>query len=64
MNKIDCQFERASHIGVAIALLLIAIGFTVIGISLLPVIGLVFAIPVYIASFFFLTARRSRECMR
>lgn len=63
MNKIDCLFERASHIGVAIALLFIAMGFTVVGVSVLPLIGLVFAIPIYVASFFFLTARRSRECL-
>lgn len=62
MRKIDCQFERISHLGVAICLLFIGMGFSLIGVTVLPIIGLVLAAPIYIASFFFLAAPRSREC--
>lgn len=62
MNKSDCLFERVSHMGVSIALFIIALGLSVISIVALPVVGLVIAAPVFVLSIWFLTAPRSREC--
>lgn len=63
MRKSDCLFERSSHLGVGLVLLLIALGFSVIGVTVLPVLGLIVAAPVFLMSFFFFTAQRSRECV-
>jgi hypothetical protein len=62
MNKSDCLFERVSHMGVSIALFIIALGLSVISIVALPVVGFVIAAPVFVLSIWFLTAPRSREC--
>ena len=62
MNKSDCMFERVSHMGVSIALFIIALGLSVISIVALPVVGFVIAAPVFMLSIWFLTAPRSREC--
>jgi hypothetical protein len=43
-------------------LLAICFGFLVIGVTLLPVFGIIFAIPFLSASFLFFMARRSPEC--
>jgi hypothetical protein len=62
MKRIDCLFERASSVGVAIALLFMAMGLSVIGVTVLPVLGLVLALPVFVAAGFFLFSPRSEEC--
>ena len=62
MKRIDCLFERASHFGVGTALLFIALGLTLIGVTVLPVIGLLPAVPVFLAAGWFFTAPRSTEC--
>lgn len=62
MTRSDCTFERASHIGVAFALLLMAGGLSVIGVTVLPVLGIFMAIPVLVAAVAFLIAPRSKEC--
>jgi hypothetical protein len=62
MNKSDCMFERVSHLGVSIALFIIALGFSVISIVGLPVVGFVIAAPVFLLAGWFLTAPRSQEC--
>ncbi len=62
MKRIDCLFERVSSVGVAVALLFMAMGLSVIGITVLPVIGLVLALPVFVAAGFFLFSPSSKEC--
>jgi hypothetical protein len=62
MNRIDCLFERASSIGIAIALLFMAMGLVVIGVTVLPVLGLFLSIPLFMAASAFLFAPRSKEC--
>ena len=56
MNRRNCLFERASNIGVGSALLLIALGFVAITVTVLPPFGLLVAVPVtaLAALFFFL----------
>lgn len=62
MNKVDCLIERPANIGIAIALAVIASGFSVIGITVLPVVGLIVAIPVFFLAGAFLFSKRSAEC--
>ena len=62
MRNIDCLFERVSHFGVGMVLLFAALGLTVIGLTTLPVFGLLLAAPVLILAFFFFTAPHSQEC--
>jgi hypothetical protein len=62
MKSTDCLFERASNIGVAVALLLMAGGLSVVGVTILPVLGIFLAIPVLVGAVAFLIAPRSKEC--
>jgi len=62
MNKLRCLFEKASDVAVAVALGVIALGFGVIGVTVLPVIGLLLAVPVAVAAFIFAAAPQSKDC--
>lgn len=62
MNRFDCFFERFANFSVALALLSIGLGFTVIGVTILPVVGLIVALPVIGLSFVFFAAQRSHAC--
>lgn len=62
MNRLSCIFEKASDFGVAVALGFIAMGFGVIGVTVLPVIGLLLAVPVAVTAFIFAAAPPSRTC--
>ena len=62
MNKTNCLFERVSNFGVGFALLLMALGLSVITIVALPVFGFVIAVPVFFLAGWFITAPRSQEC--
>ena len=62
MSRLNCFFERVSNIGVGAVLFLIALGFVVITITVIPPFGLLVALPVMALSALFLFARRSREC--
>lgn len=62
MNRLNCFFERVSNIGVGAVLFLIALGFVVITITVIPPFGLLVALPVMALSAMFIFARRSREC--
>lgn len=62
MKRVDCLIERPANIGIAIALATIASGFSVIGITVLPVVGLLVAIPIFFLAGAFLFSERSAEC--
>ena len=62
MRKSDCVFEKVSNIGVGIALLFVALGLVVIGVTLTPVLGLFIAVPVFLIAAYFFTAPTSPEC--
>ena len=62
MNSTNCLFERISNVGVGMALLVIAMGLSVISIVALPVVGFVIVAPVLLLAAWFFTAPRSREC--
>ena len=62
MDKQDCVSEKwsARTIGLIILPLALALGF--LGFLILPVVGLFFAIPLFILSFFFLVKPESKVC--
>jgi hypothetical protein len=62
MNKLDCKLERVSNVTIGLVLLLIGLGFTLIGVAIIPVLGLVIAVPVLILAGIFLAAPRSKAC--
>ena len=62
MLKNNCLFERVSHVSVGLILLLFAAGLGMIGVTVLPVIGLIAAMPVLFLAALFFKAPRSREC--
>ena len=62
MRSIDCLFERPANIGVAVALMSMALGLILIGLTVLPVLGIFLSIPVFFFSLAFLFAPRSQEC--
>jgi len=62
MNKTECKLERVSNVTLGFFLLIIGLMFTLIGIMIVPVIGLFVAIPVLIISGIFLASPRSKAC--
>jgi hypothetical protein len=62
MRSVDCLFERVSSVGVGLALLFMALVFSVITITALPVFGFVIAAPVFLLAVWFFFSPRSREC--
>lgn len=62
MNRISCYFEKISDFGVGLFLLFLGLILTVISFTVIPVIGLVFAIPVLVLAVTFLGAKKSKEC--
>ncbi|MGD9042867.1 MAG: hypothetical protein PVG06_04095 [Desulfobacterales bacterium] len=62
MNRLSCHFERISDFAVGLFLLITGLAFTVIGFTILPVIGLFIAIPLLVLAVAFLGAKKSKEC--
>jgi len=62
MKKTDCFFEKVSHFGVGIALLFIAMGLSVMGGTVLTMLGFFVAAPAFFLAAFYLVAAESPEC--
>ena len=62
MNRTDCKLERVSNVTVGLILMGVGLLFSLIGITVLPVIGLLIAVPVLVLSVVFLGAPRSKAC--
>ena len=62
MNRLSCYFERISDFAVGLFLLFLGLALTVVSFTIIPVIGLVVAIPVLVLAISFLGAKRSKEC--
>ena len=62
MNNTDCKLERVSNVTIGFLLLIIGVFFTLIGIMIIPVIGLLVAIPVLLIAVIFLASPRSKAC--
>ncbi len=62
MKKNDCFFEKVSHFGLGMALLFVGLGLSVMGGTVLVLLGFFVAAPVYFLAAFFFTAAESPEC--
>jgi hypothetical protein len=62
MSALSCYIERLSKLGIGITLLIFGLGLVVIGLTIIPVFGLIFAAPVLLASGYFFKAHLNREC--
>lgn len=62
MNRISCYFERISDFAVGLFLLFTGLALTVVSFTIIPVLGLIIAIPVLVLAVAFLGAKRSKEC--
>jgi len=62
MNRIDCKLERVSNVTVGLILMGVGLLFALTGITVLPVIGLLIAMPVLVLAVVFLAAPRSKAC--
>ncbi|MGD8251924.1 MAG: hypothetical protein PVF20_06400 [Desulfobacterales bacterium] len=62
MGAANCLFERFSNMSAGFVLLFLGLGLLVVSFTVLPVVGLVLAVPVLIASIVFFIARRSKQC--
>ena len=62
MNKNECRLERISNVSIGFILFGVGLFFTIIGITVLPVIGLMIAVPVFVIAGIFLFSPRSKAC--
>lgn len=62
MNRLSCYFEKISDTAVGLFLLFLGLIMTFISFTIVPVIGLVVAIPVLFLAVSFLGAPKSKEC--
>ena len=62
MNRTDCKLERVSNLTVGLILMGVGLLFTLTGITVLSVIGLMIAVPVLVLAVVFLAAPRSKAC--
>lgn len=62
MNRISCYFERVSDLAVGLFLLFTGLALTVVSFTIIPILGLIVAIPVLVLAVAFLGAKRSKEC--
>ena len=63
MSTASCRIERVFKFVVVTILLAVAAGFLALGLSLLPVTGIVLALPPLMTAVLFMAAPPSRACM-
>ena len=62
MDRKSCTYERISDFSIGLILLFVGLVFTFMSFVLLPIVGLVIAVPIIVLSVAFLGARRSKAC--
>ena len=62
MNKNACRLERVSNVTVGFILMVVGLFFAGTGVTVLPVIGLLIAVPVLVLAGIFLVSPRSKAC--
>jgi hypothetical protein len=62
MNKNDCRLERVSNVTVGFILTILGLFLALSGLTVIPVIGLLIAVPVLILAGIFLVSPRSKAC--
>jgi len=62
MKKADCLNEKYSSRLIGLILLILALGLGFIGFLILPVVGLIFSVPLFILAVTFIVAPESKVC--
>ena len=62
MKALDCKLERVSNAMVGAILIFIGLIFTLLGLTVIPLIGLLIALPAFVIGGIFVLAPRSRAC--
>ena len=62
MKSLDCKLERVSNAMIGLILLFAGLVFTILGLTVLPIIGLLFAVAAFVLGFIFVLAPRSKTC--
>jgi hypothetical protein len=62
MNPTSCFFERFSALTIAVLLSIGAVGLAVISFTVMPFVGLIFAVPVAALAFYFFRVHFNRQC--
>ena len=62
MKALDCKLERVSNAMVGAMLIFIGLVFTILGITVIPVIGLLIALAAFVLGVVFVLAQRSKAC--
>lgn len=62
MNKSECLRDKWSKKAVGFVILPLAVALAVLGLLVVPVAGMIFALPLTILSFGFIMAQESRAC--
>lgn len=62
MNKLNCLTEKYSSRVIGLILLPLALGLAFLGFLIVPVVGLIFSVPLFILAFTFIAAPESKVC--
>ena len=62
MKKIDCLTEKYSSRFIGMILLPLALALGFLGFLIIPVVGLIFSVPLFILAFTFIAAPESKVC--
>ena len=62
MKSLDCKLERVSNAMIGSILLFVGLVFALLGLTVIPIIGLLFALAAFALGFVFLLAPRSESC--
>ena len=62
MDANSCKLERFSNFSIGIVLLVIGVIFGITSFALLPIVGLIIAVPVVVLAIIFMSAGRSEAC--
>ncbi len=64
MSGENCFIEQVTRVAVGIALLIVAVCFLILGFSVLPITGVILAVPPLLTGILFLASPKSRSCYR
>ena len=62
MKSLDCKLEKVSNVMVGSILLFVGLVFALLGLTVIPIIGLLFALAAFALGVVFLLAPRSESC--
>jgi hypothetical protein len=62
MKSLDCKLERVSNAMVGAILIYMGLVFTILGLTVIPLIGLLFALAAFVMGGVFVLAPRSKAC--